>query len=68
MNAPSRIFVCLAPAIIFQECFVASVMMAMNWIELGEIAQVNHCLSDIHQQKVWLFKYTDEQSLFVVIC
>lgn len=30
MNAPSKIYVCLVPAIIYQECFIASVMMAMN--------------------------------------
>lgn len=61
MNAPCRIFVCLAPAIICQECFVVSVMMAMSWIELGEIAQVNHCFKEIHQQKGCFLKYADDK-------
>ena len=40
MNAPSKIFVSLEHVIICLECFIVSVMMAMNWTEQEGTVQV----------------------------
>lgn len=54
MNVPSKTPVCLVPVIIYLECFIVSVMMAMNWVKLEETVQVYLFFSEIPQDLLLL--------------